>query len=134
MICNRRKITKKNGRSARAANASPPVSFHQYVQEEHVPRSCAISRLRLSYFSRWRRRRSTSFKTLFRKRICVGVTSTNSSDSMNSNASSNVNFLAGFKMMFRSLPDARMFVNFFSFVGFTSISSLREFSPTIMPS
>jgi len=33
-----------------------------------------------------------------------------------------------------SLPEARMLVSFFSFVGFTFISSERAFSPTIIPS
>jgi hypothetical protein len=36
--------------------------------------------------------------------------------------------------MFSSLPLARMFVSFFSFVGFTARSLSRLFSPTTMPS
>jgi hypothetical protein len=36
--------------------------------------------------------------------------------------------------MFSSLDFDRMFVSFFSFVGLTSMSSAREFSPTIIPS
>ena len=37
-------------------------------------------------------------------------------------------------MMLRSLPEARMLVSFFSFVGLTAMSPVRLFSPTIMPS
>ena len=40
----------------------------------------------------------------------------------------------GFRITFSSLPAARMFVNFFSFTGFTAKSLSRLFSPTIIPS
>ena len=37
-------------------------------------------------------------------------------------------------MFSTAADDARWFVSFFSFVGFTSMSSARVFSPTIIPS
>ena len=80
------------------------------------------------------RRRSGSFKSTFRRRICVGVTSTHSSSAMNSNASSSDIRRAGFKRMLRSWPTARMLLSFFSLVGLTFMSSGRLFSPTIIPS
>ena len=42
--------------------------------------------------------------------------------------------LENVKLFLSSDPAARMLVSFFSFVGFTSISSERAFSPTIIPS
>ena len=53
---------------------------------------------------------------------------------MYSSASSSDIRRGGFKRMLRSLPLARMLVSFFSFVGFTVMSSARAFSPQIIPS
>src|SRR5436309_1183369 len=63
-----------------------------------------------------------------------GVTSMSSSSSMYSSASSKVTCRGGSRMIISSDAVVRMFVSFFSFEGFTSISSVREFSPTTIPS
>ena len=52
---------------------------------------------------RARRLRSISFKSILRRRICVGVTSTSSSSSMYSRASSSDSRRGGFRRMLRSL-------------------------------
>ena len=70
----------------------------------------------------------------FRSRTCSGVTSTHSSLLMNSSACSNDSGRGGISRTSSSAVDERMFVSFFSFVGFTSRSSARAFSPTITPS
>ena len=68
-----------------------------------------------------------------RSRMASGVTSMSSSSSMNSSASSSVSCRGGSSLMFSSDDVVRMFVSFFSLLTFTSMSSVRTFSPTIMP-
>src|SRR5208283_3601457 len=80
------------------------------------------------------RLRRSSVSTFLRSRILLGVISTSSSDSMYSRAISSVSSRGGLSKMFLSDPDARMLVNFFSLQGLTTMSSLRAFSPMIMPS
>ena len=63
-----------------------------------------------------------------------GVTSISSSSSMYSSASSKVICRGGSRMIISSDAVVRMFVSFFSLEGFTSMSSVRTFSPTIIPS
>jgi hypothetical protein len=53
---------------------------------------------------------------------------------MNSSACSNDSGRGGIRRASSSAVDERMFVSFFSFVGFASRSSARAFSPTIIPS
>src|SRR5215213_2821868 len=72
--------------------------------------------------------------TRFRKRILCGVTSTSSSSAINSSACSNDNSFGGTSRIASSAVEARMFVSFFSFIAFTSRSTVRAFSPTIIPS
>ena len=69
-----------------------------------------------------------------RIRTAAGVTSTHSSSRQNSSACSNDNARGGINRTNSSPVDDRMFVSFFSLVALTSMSSEREFSPTIMPS
>ena len=66
--------------------------------------------------------------------IDFGVTSINSSSSIYSSAPSSVNSRGVSSAMCSSAPLERMLVSFFSFVGFTSMSPGREFSPMIIPS
>ena len=82
---------------------------------------------------RWRPRMAWS-KTTLRSRTVCGETSTHSSSPMNSSACSNESWRCGVRRSSSSAVDDRTLVSFFSLVGFTSISSTREFSPTIMPS
>jgi hypothetical protein len=70
----------------------------------------------------------------FRSRTECGVTSTHSSSRMNSSACSSESGRGGISRTSSSADAARMFVSFFGFDAFTSRSSAREFSPTIMPS
>ena len=63
-----------------------------------------------------------------------GDTSTHSSSPMNSSACSSESWRCGVSRSSSSAVDDRTLVSFFSLVGFTSISSAREFSPTIIPS
>ena len=67
-------------------------------------------------------------------RIASGVTSTHSSSRQNSSDCSRLSLRGGTTFSKLSADDARTFVSFFSFVMLTSMSSAREFSPTIMPS
>ena len=69
-----------------------------------------------------------------RSRIESGVTSTHSSSRMNSSACSSESGRGGISRTSSSEVEARMFVSFFSLVAFTSMSSERAFSPTIIPS
>ena len=64
----------------------------------------------------------------------LGVTSTHSSSRMNSSACSSDSGRGGIRRTSSSAVDERMFVSFFSLVAFTSRSSARAFSPTIIPS
>ncbi len=64
----------------------------------------------------------------------AGVTSTHSSSRQNSSACSSDSTACGISGTSTSPEDWRMLVSFFSLVGLTSMSSEREFSPTIMPS
>ncbi len=66
--------------------------------------------------------------------MASGVTSTHSSSRANSRHSSSVSLRGGVRFSNVSEEAARMLVSFFSLVMFTSMSSAREFSPTIMPS
>jgi hypothetical protein len=85
-------------------------------------------------FSRFAARpRSVWSKTILRRRTDRGVTSTHSSSAMNSSACSSDIGLGGISFSNESALD-RTFVSFFSFVGLTSMSSARAFSPTIIPS
>jgi hypothetical protein len=72
--------------------------------------------------------------TSLRRRMLTGVTSTHSSSRMNSSACSSESGRGGIRRTVSSADAARMFVSFFSFVGLTSRSSARAFSPTIIPS
>ena len=62
------------------------------------------------------------------------MTSTHSSSAMNSSACSSDIGRGGISFSKLSAVDERMLVSFFSFVGLTSMSSARAFSPTIIPS
>src|ERR1051325_3254014 len=55
----------------------------------------------------------------FRRRMFLGVTSTNSSSPMNSIACSSERSLGGTKRMASSALEARMLVSFFSLINFT---------------
>ena len=72
--------------------------------------------------------------TTLRMRTFCGVISTHSSSRQNSRACSSESLRGGISVSVTSDVDERMFVSFFSLVMFTSMSSAREFSPTIMPS
>ena len=61
--------------------------------------------------------------TTLRSRTLCGVTSTHSSSAMNSSACSSDIGRGGTRRTVSSEPAARLLVSFFSFVGFTSISS-----------
>src|ERR1017187_7055641 len=78
--------------------------------------------------------RSFTANFRLRSRIDRGVISINSSSSIYSSATSSVNTRGGSRLTLSSVAFDRMFDNFFSFVGLTSISPGREFSPTIIPS
>src|SRR5699024_1805063 len=78
--------------------------------------------------------RSFGSRMTLRMRTVVGVTSTHSSSPVNSRDSSRVSRRGGTRFSKESEEAARMFVSFFSLVMFTSMSSLREFSPTTWPS
>ena len=65
---------------------------------------------------RFARRRSVSLRRIFRRRICLGVTSTHSSSAMNYDASSSDIRRAGFKR-YCGWATARMLLSFFSLVG-----------------
>src|SRR6266508_481774 len=69
-----------------------------------------------------------------RRRTWFGVTSTASSSRISSSACSSESGRGGTRRTSSSAVDERMFVSFFSFVGLTSRSWARAFSPTIMPS
>ena len=78
--------------------------------------------------------RSFWSSTTLRIRTISGVTSTHSSSRQNSRHCSSESLRGG--MSFSKLSDVaeRMLVCYFSRVMLTSMSSAREFSPTIMPS
>src|ERR1035437_3611499 len=78
--------------------------------------------------------RSLTASFRLRSRIDCGVISINSSSSIYSSATSSVNTRCGSRLTLSSVAFDRMFDSFFSFVGLTSISPGREFSPTIIPS
>ena len=80
------------------------------------------------------RARSVWSRTTLRMRTISGVTSTHSSSRANSSDSSSVRLRGGMRFSKLSAVADRMLVSFFSLVMFTSMSSLREFSPTIWPS
>src|SRR3989338_1985989 len=88
----------------------------------------------LRLYSLSARRRSLSFKNFLRIRIVLGVTSTNSSSSINASARSSDMITGGVNKIFSSLPAARIFVNCFSFVALTTKSFSRVCKHTIMPS
>ena len=70
----------------------------------------------------------------FRSRIDRGVTSTASSGRMNSSACSSESGRGGMRRTSSSAEAARTFVSFLGLEAFTSRSSSRAFSPTIIPS
>src|SRR6478735_6140071 len=80
------------------------------------------------------RARSPASRITLRMRTLLGVTSTHSSSRQNSRHCSSESFFGG--MTFSKLSEVaeRMLVCCFSLVMLTSMSSAREFSPTIMPS
>src|SRR5271169_2342080 len=88
----------------------------------------------LARISCQRRGRLLACRTFFRRRIDFGVISTNSSSAINSIACSRLSSRWGISRIASSALEERMFVCFFSFVTFTSISCSREFSPITMPS
>src|SRR5690348_7739854 len=117
------------------------------IRESHKPwgRHEAWSRKAnddsMGYWASWlarischRRGRLFDGSTFFRRRMVFGVISTYSSSAMNSMACSRLSSLCGINRIASSAVEDRMFVSFFSFVTFTSISCSRVFSPTIMPS
>src|SRR4051794_25545298 len=69
-----------------------------------------------------------------RRRTFAGVTSTHSSSRRNSSAWSSDRRRAGTRRTSTSAVEERMFVRCFSLTAFTSRSSARAFSPTIIPS
>src|SRR5512143_482514 len=102
-----------------------------YTSRSRIPRkkkSCRAARHSL------RRGRFPASRIFFRMRIDAGVISTSSSSLMNSRADSRERIRGGTSRSASSAPAARMFVSFFSFVMFTSMSTGRVFSPTIIPS
>jgi hypothetical protein len=103
--------------------------------EEHGRTLLPVVLAQLLFEARPRlRARSPASSTTLRIRTIPGVTSTHSSSRQNSRACSKESALCGMSGTSTSPEDWRMLVSFFSFVGFTSMSSAREFSPTIMPS
>src|SRR5699024_4320511 len=78
--------------------------------------------------------RSWAFRITLRMRTASGVTSTHSSSRANSSDSSRVRVREGVRFSNVSAVAERMLFSFFSLVMFTSMSSPRAFSPTIMPS
>src|SRR6266851_3254797 len=88
----------------------------------------------LARISCQRRGRRLACRTFLRRRIDLGVISTNSSSAMNSMACSRLSSRWGMRRMASSALEERMLVCFFSLVTLTSISCSREFSPRIMPS
>ncbi len=64
----------------------------------------------------------------------MGVTSTHSSSAISSRACSSDSGRGGISFSNASAVDDRMLLSFFSLVGLMSMSSAREFSPTIIPS
>src|SRR6266851_4510775 len=88
----------------------------------------------LARISCQRRGRRLACRTFLRRRMDLGVISTNSSSAMNSMACSRLSCLWGIRRMASSALEERMLVCFFSFVTLTSMSCSREFSPRIMPS
>src|SRR6266404_1557291 len=85
----------------------------------------------LARISCQRRGRRLACRTFLRRRMDLGVISTNSSSAMNSMACSRLSSLCGMRRMASSALDERMLVCFFSLVTLTSISCSREFSPRI---
>jgi hypothetical protein len=79
------------------------------------------------------RPRSVGSSSTLRNRMLFGVTSTHSSEAMNSSACSRDNVRGGVSLTVSSDEEARILVSFFSRQIFTSMSPAREFSPTIMP-
>ena len=69
-----------------------------------------------------------------RIRTDCGVTSTHSSSRQNSRHCSSESLRGGISFSKLSEVEERTLVYFFSLVMLTSMSSSREFSPTIMPS
>ena len=67
-------------------------------------------------------------------RTASGVTSTHSSSRQNSRHCSRLSLRGGTIFSKLSAVEDRTLVSFFSLVMLTSMSSDREFSPTIMPS
>ena len=80
------------------------------------------------------RPRSLASRTVLRSRTAAGVTSAHSSSPQNSSACSRLSCRGGISRSSSSPVDWRTLVSFFSLAMFTSMSSDREFSPTIMPS
>ena len=78
--------------------------------------------------------RSVWSRTTLRTRTAAGVTSTHSSSAQNSSACYRLSTRGGTRRSSSSAVEDRMLVSFFSLVMLTSMSSGREFSPTIMPS
>src|SRR3990172_8744782 len=78
--------------------------------------------------------RRLASRIFFRMRTEEGVISTNSSSLMNSRAASRERTRGGTSRSASSAPAARMLVSFFSLQMLMSMSTGREFSPTIIPS
>ena len=78
--------------------------------------------------------RKDAFNSAFLSLIAVGVTSMSSSACTYPIASSRLINLGGVNLTCSSVPDARMFVSFFSLHGLTSMVSSLLFSPMIIPS
>src|SRR6266487_2626814 len=78
--------------------------------------------------------RSLPSSTALRSRTADGVTSTHSPSAQNSSACSRLSTRAGTSRSSSSPVDWRMLVSLRSRVMLTSMSSAREFSPTIIPS
>ena len=119
-------------RSTRGLGTSLTLTGSTLVSPPRRGSVCAAQRLaraRARSFSR-----SCPDSTAFRSRTAEGVTSTHSSSRQNSSACSSDSCRCGMSRTSSSPVDERMLVSFFSLVAFTSKSSAREFSPTIIPS
>lgn len=78
--------------------------------------------------------RSLAERNFLRRRIESGVTSMSSSGPMYSMAKSRVISFGGVRIIASSFPEERMLVSFLVLQMLTSMSLLRAFLPTTMPS
>src|SRR3954452_7876391 len=114
------------GRSRRGGPVRPVATSRDPAAPRDARQSLGLRFLALP--------RSVWSSTTLRMRTVAGVTSTHSSSAQNSSACSRLRMRGGTRRSSSSEVDLRMLVSFFSLVMFTSMSSGREFSPTIMPS